>query len=389
MSDFMNVKIRQLSAVDFDEAIEVMNHAFFVDDSRDFRTLLPKLYRATDELMSCNYAAVCDGRIRAIVGMFPLSWCIDDTQLRMTGIGGVCTHPEYRKRGLMQKLMPHCLNEARSQGYHLSWLGGQRQRYAYFGYETCGTAIQFTLNRRNIRHTAGPDFPIRFEVIEREDGDRLQRVCELHSAQAVRAQRSESELYPLLISWGARPHAALLHGDMVGYVVIDPNGTLDELVAEDDDTALAIVRAWVEHGEHSEHAMITLRLGSLDGALLSKLADISEDAAVTQSGNWQVFDWVTVIQTLLKARLARSPLVHGAVKVSIEGYGVLEIEVSAGGAGCRLVSGAAALQCDSLLAHRLLFGPLRPSEVMQLPMQAQALEAWCPLPLYWERQDGV
>ena len=382
----MNTQIRQLSAADFQEAIAVLNHSFFADGSEDFRRLLPKLYRATDELMSCNYAAICDGRIRAIVGMFPLGWCIDDTQLRIAGIGGVCAHPEYRKRGLMQKLMAHCVNEARSQGYHLSWLGGQRQRYAYFGYETCGTAIQFTLNKRNIRHTAGPDSTIRFEVIEQENGDRLQRVYELHSAQAVRAKRSESELYPLLISWGARPYAALLHDDMVGYVVIGPGGTMSELVAEDVDTALAIARAWVEHGDH---AQTTLRLGPLDGGSLSRLAGVSEKARVTQSGNWQVFDWVTVIQTLLKARLARSPLMDGAAKVSIEGYGVLEIEVSGDGAGCRLVSGAAALQCDTLLAHRLFFGPLKPSEVVELPAAARALEAWCPLPLYWARQDGV
>ena len=131
----MDTQIRQLADADFDEAIEVMNHAFFADGSKDFRRILPKLYRP--ELMSFNYAAVCDGRIRAVVGVFPLGWCVDDTQLRIAGIGGVCTHPEYRKRGLMQELMPHCVNEARSQGYHLSWLGGQRQRYAYFGYEKC------------------------------------------------------------------------------------------------------------------------------------------------------------------------------------------------------------------------------------------------------------
>jgi len=48
-----NVQIRQLCAADFDEAIELMNHAFFADASKDFRRLLPKLYRATDERRCC------------------------------------------------------------------------------------------------------------------------------------------------------------------------------------------------------------------------------------------------------------------------------------------------------------------------------------------------
>ena len=80
---------------------------------------------------------------------------------------------------------------------------------------------------------------------------------------------------------------------------------------------------------------------------------------------------------------------EGVVSVSIEDYGVLEIEVNDNEADCHLVSGTAAIECDSLLAHRLLFGPLKPSEVIELPAAARLLDAWCPLPLYWPTQDRV
>ena len=384
----MDAQIRQLSAANFDEAMEVLNLAFFADGSKDFKQWIPKLYRPTDELMSCHYAAMCEGRIRAVVGVFPLALNIDDTQLRIAGIGGVCTHPDYQERGLMRELMPHCINAARSEGYHLSWLGGQRQRYGYFGYEVCGTAIQFTLSRSNLRHTAGatatPGFD--FEVIEESDCDRLGQVFELHNAQTMHAQRSESDLYPLLTSWNSRLYAALAGDDMVGYVVIGEQSMLCELVGEDADTELAIARAWVE-GD-GDLAQITLRMGPLDSAL-QRFADISENTTLTRSGNWQVFDWERVVATLLKTRLAHSPIMEGVVSVSIEGYGVLEIEVNDNEADCHLVSGTAAIECDSLLAHRLLFGPLKPSEVIELPAAARLLDAWCPLPLYWPPQDRV
>ena len=80
--------IRQLRAADFEEAMEVMNHAFFAGTSKDFRQTLPKLYRATDELMSCHYAAVCDGGIKAVVGLYPLDLCIDGVPLRVAR-GGI------------------------------------------------------------------------------------------------------------------------------------------------------------------------------------------------------------------------------------------------------------------------------------------------------------
>jgi len=53
------------------------------------------------------------------------------------------------------------------------------------------------------------------------------------------------------------------------------------------------------------------------------------------------------------------------------------------------VDGPATIESDALLAHRLLFGPLRPSQIIELPAAAAALDAWCPLPLYWAPQDNV
>ena len=386
MTENMTAQIRQLSAADFDEAMDMMNYSFSVNSPTDFPRLLPKLYRATDEQMSWHYAAILDGGIRAVVGLYPLEWYLDDSELRVAGIGGVSTHPRYRRRGLMQQLMGHCVEAARDQGYHVSWLGGQRQRYAYFGYERCGVAMRYRLTRKNCTHTSSTGADIRFEAIRKTQSDRLRRARELHDARAVRVRRPESEFYDHLISWNSHPYAALDADEMVGYVLARPGNELGELVASDDDTALQIVRAWVEQSDRGEAAVV---LGPLDGRLVSLLGDISESVSIVHSGNWQVFDWERVVDALLKARLTRSFLADGKLALSIEGYGAIEIEVGDGEAHCRRITGPPALRCDALLAHRLLFGPLRPSQVMPLPPEAQPLEAWCPMPLCWPEQDHV
>ena len=41
----------------------------------------------------------------------------------------------------MQTLLEHCVAEAQAEGHDLSFLGGQRQRYRYFGYERAGVEL--------------------------------------------------------------------------------------------------------------------------------------------------------------------------------------------------------------------------------------------------------
>ena len=105
--------------------------------------------------MGWNWAVREAGRIRAVVGSFPIEWQLGDTRLAMAGIGGVSSHPRRRGAGYMRQLMHHCVARMHDECKHLSWLGGQRQRYAYFGYEKCGIGHSFTVSKTNLRHAYG------------------------------------------------------------------------------------------------------------------------------------------------------------------------------------------------------------------------------------------
>ena len=389
----MSDQIVQLSAADFDEAMAVMNCAFGKSPPSDFANLLPKLYRPEEDLMACNYAMVRDGGIKAVVGLFPLAWKVGVSTLRIAGIGGVSTHPECRGQGMMQRLMRHCLSIMPEQGYDLSYLGGQRQRYAYFGYEKCGVDVVFRLTRTNVQHCFRDRSGICFEAIDDKQVDRIAAIRALHDAQPVRAERPQANFYNTLLSWSCRPYRAFDGDDMVGYVVSDkPGGAVGEMLGRDDDTTLEIARAWVEQGPDGGGEM---RLGPLAGGILHRLGNICERMSVSYSANWQVFDWVAVLEALLRARVASSALMPGRVALEILGVGTLAISVEGDSTAseqnvvCELVDEVPMLTCDSKLAHRLLFGPLPPSQVMGLPKEATALEAWCPLPMHWPRQDHV
>ena len=226
----------------------------------------------------------------------------------------------------------------------------------------------------------------RFHPLAREDRTHLQGVIGLHDAQPFRGVRAAHRFYDLLLSWGHRPYVARSRdGRMIGYLVAQADRTcVTELLAVNEgEPELDIAAAWVQH-----HGNTCFELPPWS-RLLPKLAQLCEGASASSSGNWQIFDWATTLDALLKTRAALVPLMDGAVVVEIAGYGRVALEVRGNAAQCVRTEAAPALQMDAFAAMRLLCGPLPPALVSPLPAAAAPLEQWCPLPLFLGRQDAV
>ena len=132
------------------------------------------------------------------------------------------------------------------------------------------------------------------------------------------------------------------------------------------------------------------------------LLQIAEVSSVTTNSHYYVLDWVVVINALLalQVKLASPPLPCGRVVVAVSaqsGAQRIALEVTAVGAGqCSAAEAreVADVVCrDELEATRLLLGHLPCGHVMDLSCaEAEAgwlLDAWCPLPIHWNKQDAV
>ena len=205
----MSNEIIQLRADDFEETIDFLNLVFGMREPDGFEKFLPVRYRATDEDMAHNFAVKRNGRIRAIVGLFPSVWQFGDVCFRVAGIGGVSTHPKSRGEGLMHKLMTHCLDEIGRQGYHVSRLGGQRQRYAKYGYEKCGMQYSFTLARANFKYDGESERTVQFEPLMHNDDALIRQAKALHDAQPIYCYRSLVDFQAYGLHWYHVPHVAL------------------------------------------------------------------------------------------------------------------------------------------------------------------------------------
>ncbi|MEX0885930.1 MAG: GNAT family N-acetyltransferase [Phycisphaeraceae bacterium] len=379
--------VDQLQPGEFEAFIDLINDAFGFGASDGFTHFLAGRYKPTPELAGCNYIIRQGNTLAAGAGVFPIDWRVGARTLRVAGVGGVAVDPRHRRQGLMRRIMDHLLAHIREAGYPLSYLGGQRQRYRYWGWERAGCHASYHVQPANVRH----DPPAGYESIELDpvgdDPAQLATLGELYDRQRIRAHRPLGSMRDFLRHWRMHPLAARdAGGRVLGYIAINvqDRDAAELVVAHPDDAPAVVARAVMEHGPLA----VSMPAGS-DAAVTRRLASLAERVRVADSGNWQVFNWPVVIEALMHAAHATQPLMAGEVVLAIEDAGALRLAVTGEGPACEPTRARPAMTLDAATATRLLFGPLRPREVVTLPADAAALEAWCPLPLALGRLDHV
>ncbi len=368
-----------------DELTLFLNRAFARPD--DYPRFYPEDYAPPGKRTTDQYAILESGRIVAAAGVYPITWRIGQSTLRIACVGNVSVDPERRGHGLMQRLMQFVLEQIRREEYPLAVLGGQRQRYQYFGWERAGSWVKYTLNRSNLKHA--PCFadlpPLTVEPLG-DDPATTAALARLHAAQPVRCDRPPLHLDKWLRRWEAHPFIArAADGSVSGYAVVrgKPGGII-ELVYDRPETALGIIRALVER---EEAGTLACQVEPMNLPLQRLLGEFAEQMQVTEAGNWQVLDWPVVVGTLLQARHALTPLLPGSVTVHLPGRQTLRLFVEGNRAGCEIIPLRSDWVVEPMDLMRLLFGPLPPHQVLPLPPQAALLSAWCPLPLSIPMQD--
>lgn len=82
---------------------------------------------------------VMDGRLVSSVGCYPRPSYVAGRQVKAGCIGGVCTHPEYRKRGLVKQVLAEATDWMVGEGFLWSFLFGLEAIYGGSGWRMLGT----------------------------------------------------------------------------------------------------------------------------------------------------------------------------------------------------------------------------------------------------------
>lgn len=309
-------------ASDTDEALDFINYVFSqAHEPHDFRRLCPKMYAEGRHFPDRHFLARENGKIRALVDMWPLNLMLGDEPLKMGLIGNVAVHPYDRGKGHMRKLMWMAIEEAREKGMEMLSLGGRRQRYGYYGFEPGGQKYSFWINKRNI-DVCFPDAPadLVFETITQEEDPRLDKAFALYEKQLMHGGRPREDFLLICQGWYGNLYAIMQGETMVGYVV----GNIFEIVLEDDALLPAALKSWF-HSVSDKDLRLSLAQYEIDR--IRMLQAIAEGYSIEVDHKYLVLDPVQVIGKLLRFKKRFACVADGRAVLKVETWPTLAIEV--------------------------------------------------------------
>lgn len=136
--------IRALRSEETDEMIDLVHESYveYADRNpicRDRDRIKRRLESDPHFSLELNRVLEIDGRLVARVGIYDRRMSFMGEELRVGAIGGVCTHPEFRRRGYTRQLLADSVATMEEHGFHVSHLFGEPAIYGGSGWQTLST----------------------------------------------------------------------------------------------------------------------------------------------------------------------------------------------------------------------------------------------------------
>ncbi|MBP2113632.1 GNAT family N-acetyltransferase [Paenibacillus silagei] len=369
------VKYRTAAPHEREEYIDLANLAFRFD----FEVLMPKAYDTSVDSSAMHKVAVDEqGRLRALVAVFPESLTVCDHTLRTGYLGTVSVHPRARGEGHMKALMNLWLEELRGT-CDMVVLYGQRQRYEYFGFTLGGVKFKYTVAEANVRHglrgvnDTGITFRPLFEV---EGGAEFAH--NLNTSRLAYVERSLEQL-PLIFGTLCQKALGVLdQGKLIGYVVVNEAGDdIAEFALEKADDIQRTIKAYMAY---SRAGRITLHAPEYDLPLNTALGSIAEDFVIENSDMYHILDFANILKAYLTLKFKTTGIIPGEFSAVMDGQPVTARVDEEG------VSVERSAMPDAVVLSKQQAQTLLLTQHGRY-MAVDAPAGWFPLPLFWYKID--
>jgi len=376
---------------DYTKLISFLDEVFFTDDDpetkRDFLNLLPKLYKPEYDPCFNNFIVKEGDAIKGAVGLYYNEIMAGGEKLRCGGIGNVAVAKDSRSKGYMIECMNMAMDDMKAGKADFGLLGGQRQRYGYFGFEPAGVRYSFSVNLSNLRHCMGKDAENELDVREvtADDKETLAQIDEMIRRESYYAIHPPEQMYDILCSWRHKPYAAFKDGVLKGFFTRNYEGGLADFKAIDAESINQMILAVFETVQDKN---IGFSVAPYDTDCLDHFTKIAESCSIGHPECYVVINFANTVRGLLKVKAATEPVTDGCIKLFIHGdAGDEKIKISIKDGKVEVVptDEAPDLELDHFQAIRLLFA-LSSAERRNLTCSAAQ---WFPLPLHCFSFDSV
>lgn len=284
-----------------------------------FSSLLPKLYAQDCNSAEQHLVLREDGEIRALLLCAIQTVFIAGQKHLMAQIGTVSVDPDSRGKGYMGRMLEKSREKIEDHGCEMSTLGGQRQRYGYFGYEPAGIEVRASVTPANLRHVFKNKSEDYSFVPLSSDSPYIEQSRCLYQAQGIALDRPKINFSEILHSWRSKPYALLNQNQFVGYLSVTPGDLpqVHELLLNDSENPTDIFGVIGEHfgcGKSVEYYA-----PAYDVSKLNSLCDISESYSIMPSHQFLALRFSSLIKSLLTLKSRYTLLQDGEMNFAIEG----------------------------------------------------------------------
>nr|WP_308628330.1 GNAT family N-acetyltransferase [uncultured Eisenbergiella sp.] len=364
-----------------DAYIELANYVFSkAHCPHDFETLIPKVYGEGVESAFMHRVAVDEkGKLRAQIAVLPETLMAGGYPLRAGYVGTVSVHPKARGEGHMKILMEDWLKEMRKT-CDLAVLGGQRQRYEYFGFTRGGVQVKYTVTGDNIRHALKrTDIQGISFVPLREAEGAAAFVCRKNEERPFRVTREPESVLAIVETANERPLAIKKDGVLAGYLLTGKDGkTIYELVTERQEDLEAAVKAYLAYAGVQE---MEIYVPAFDKNLNRCIGRFAEYYSTEPSGMYQIFDFANVLEAYLTLKQNTLGLTPGEFSACLDGQPVT-VRVTDAGVCVERKALPGAVVLEKQQAQQLLLSDY--GRYIDVPSPA----GWFPLPVFWYTADS-
>lgn len=375
------ITYRKAKQEEFLDCIDLANYVFSSSSCpHDFSRMIPRVYGKDKNNANIHRVAVSEeGRLRALIACLPQTVCVCGHELHAGFIGTVSVHPRARGEGHMKALMHDWIEEMR-QTCDLSVLGGQRQRYEYFGYTKGGVQWRYSVNTANVRHALGNVDASAFSfcpLAEAQGGTEL--AWRLNEKRPMHLVRSPELLDDALHTFGAKPLVVLKNGGTVGYLDVSGDGReLLEAAFSDWEDFEPALKAYFAFSGVDE---ISVPVPASETELNRRLSAFAEYFRAEPSEMFRIFNFANVLEAYLTLKHQTEGLVPGVFSAVLDGQPVTA-RVDQNGVSVERTALPGASELSLSMAQQLLLTP----HGRFLPVSAPA--NWFPLPLFWYIADN-
>ncbi len=320
---------RFATPADMPQLIDFIDLVFSqVREPHDFEKILPKAYGEGIDTSSIHAIAVRDGMVRGCLGSLPVVQKVLDEELSIGYLGSMSVHRHERGNGVMKVLMEMQIARGKELGLDMMLLGGQRQRYEYYGFYHGGSDYSYYVSSPTVRHgLRGVDAAFDFEKLE-NSGEFVEYALKLYNQQPVTGARTKDNFVAACKSYWSEPWIILKDGKPVGYLVSSANGDhVNELTTEEENMLPTAIKSWwVKRSLSALHVTATAYNAPLNRAL----ARFAENYSQGQDCMMLILNPQRVISAYMKLKNSLTPLEDGVMALKLGDHETLKIKVENG-----------------------------------------------------------